>query len=37
MSFIIGYITGVATTVVALVFLVLIGKAKQSYDNFKHR
>jgi hypothetical protein len=37
MSFIFGYATGIATVIVALVILVVIGKAKQSYDNSKHK
>jgi hypothetical protein len=37
MSFIFGYVTGIATIIVALVILVVIGKAKQSYDNLKYK
>jgi len=36
MSFVIGYVSGVASVVVALVVLVLISKAKQRYDYSKH-
>lgn len=36
MSFLTGYCAGIATIIVALVILVVIGKAKRSYDDSKY-
>lgn len=37
MSFALGYIVGVSTILGALVALVLIAKAKKSYDDFRRK
>jgi hypothetical protein len=37
MSFILGYIAGISTFIAALVCLVLVAKAKKSYEDFKRK
>lgn len=37
MSFIVGYISGIASVILALSVLVIISKIKQGYDYFKHK
>jgi len=37
MSFILGYFAGIGSVAIILTVLVLIGKAKQSYDSIKRK
>jgi len=37
MTFVLGYIFGVSSVVITLAVLIIIAKAKQSYDYFKHK